>query len=116
VRRLLVPAGWLALGAALAGAAFYGWQRYFSRDAEIRAIHASCVKEIADAGPRIKGGLGGAQPEAADSFGKRATDTLGRWLDGMSGGMSDAVCGTIRDACTTDYDGRVCAAARERYR
>ena len=32
------------------------------------------------------------------------------------GSMSDTVCATVRDACREDFDGRICTAARERYR
>jgi hypothetical protein len=113
---LLRPAGWLALGAALAGVAFYGWQQFLSREAQVRAVHAACTKEFADASARAKSGVEAARPEAAGAIGQRATDALGRWLDGLTSGAGDAVCGTIRDACTSDFDGRVCSAARERYR
>lgn len=112
----LRAAGLVALGAALAAAGIYGWQRWFSRDAEVRAIHAACTREFADASARMKSGMAADHRGAGDSVRKRAAEAFGRWVDGATGGMSDAVCGTIRDACTIDFDGSVCSAARERYR
>lgn len=113
--RLSKPAGLVALGAALAGIAFYGWQRYFSRDADIGAIHAACTSEFADAARRAKSGIDCGRG-GEGTLQRRATDAFDRWLDGMTSGTADAVCGTIRDACTSDFEGRICSAARERYR
>jgi hypothetical protein len=114
----LKSAGLVALGAGLAAAGFTVWQLYFSREAEIRAIHGACIKEFADANAKVRSGLGpgATSGTAAGSVASSIGDTVGRWLDGMTGGASDAVCGTIRDACTTDFDGRICTTARERYR
>ena len=102
---MIRSAGLVALGAALAGIAFYAWQQWFSREAQVRAIHASCVKEVADASAKLKGGVG-----------KGVGDAATRWLDGAAGEMSESLCGTVRDACTSNFDGRICTAARERYR
>jgi hypothetical protein len=114
-------AGLVALGAGLAGLAFYAWQQYFSRDAEVRAIHAACRKEFADTGAKLRNGVDpgprDAKPDAAAGSVTRSVGaSLGRWLEGVTGGVSETVCGTIRDACATDFEGRVCRAARERYR
>jgi hypothetical protein len=106
------PLGFVALGVAIAAGGFIVWKQFLSRDAEINAVYDACIKEIADTGSRVKSGI----DSTAGSISRGAGDSIGKWLDGVSGGMSDAVCGTIRDACTTDFDGRICSTARERYR
>ena len=104
----------VGVGAIVAAGAFSLWQRTFSRDAQIDAVHQGCVTEIAEAAARVKSGV---QPgEAPSSITKGMSDGLGRFIDGMSGSMSDTVCATVRDACREDFDGRLCTAARERYR
>ena len=97
--------GLVALGAALAGLAFYAWQQLFSREADVRAIHAACVNEVAEANAKLKSGAA-----------KRVGEGVTRWLDGAAGDMSESLCGTVRDACASNFDGRICTAARERYR
>ena len=100
--------------AIAAAGAFWLWQRTFSRDAQIDAVHQGCVTEIAEAAARVKSGV---QPgENPSSITKSMSDGLGRFIDGMSGSMSGTVCATVRDACREDFDGRLCTAARERYR
>jgi hypothetical protein len=117
----LKSAGLVALGAALAGAGFVAWQHFFSREAEVRAIHRACLDEIASERARleerIERSTGGFEPDStAGSIAKGIREGLGRMLDGVSGGMGDAVCSTIRDSCSSDFEGRICTAARERYR
>ena len=98
----------------VAAAAFWVWQRTFSRAAQIDAVHRGCIAEFAQAAARIKpGATPGEKPSA---MAKGILDGLGRIIDGMSGSMSDTVCATLRDACREDFDGRMCTAARERYR
>ena len=104
--------GLVALGAALAGLGFFAWQQLFSREAELRAIHAACLKEVADANAKLKGGIERGTPGVAKEVGEGVT----RWLDGAVGSMSESLCGTVRDACASNFDGRICTAARERYR
>ena len=102
----------VALAAALAGAAFFVWQQFLSRDAQIRAIHAACVKEFSATGAKLKSGV----ETSAEGFAKSLGDSVAKWLEGAAAGIGDAVCGTVRDACASDFDGRICLAARERYR
>ena len=109
---MIRSAGLVALGAALAGVAFYAWQQLFSREAELRAIHAACVKEVTEANAKLKGGVERSTPGVAKNVGEGVT----RWLDGAVGDMSESLCGTVRDACASNFDGRICTAARERYR
>jgi hypothetical protein len=105
-------AGLVALGAVVAGAAFVAWQQFFSRDAQIRAIHAACVKEFAQTGAKARSGVEAGTP----GFARSAGESVAKWLDGAAAGMGETVCGTVRDACVGDFDGRVCVAVRERYR
>ncbi len=104
----------VGLVAVVAAGALWIWQRTFSRDAQIDAVHQGCVTEFAEAAARIKSGVqSGDNPSA---IAKSLTDGLGRMIEGMTGSMSDTVCATVRDACREDFDGRICTAARERYR
>ncbi|HVE48190.1 MAG TPA: hypothetical protein VNG69_01075 [Casimicrobiaceae bacterium] len=116
----LRAAALVLLGAALAASAIFVWQHYLSPQSEIKAVHAACLKEVADTKAKLKSSIDvgrTAQPDnLADALSRSASDVLGKWLDGMASGVSEAVCGTILDACKSDFDGRVCVAARERYR
>ena len=99
-------------GMLVAGAGFWIWQHYLSRDAQIVALHRACLDEIT-AG-RAKRKLG-AQQDSGPAFLKGLTEQLGRMFDGVSGGVGEVVCDAMRDACRVDFDGRICLAARERY-
>lgn len=104
----------VGLGVVVATGVFWVWQRTFSRDAQIDAVHQGCVTEFAEAAARIKSGVQSA--DQASAIAKSLTEGLGRMVEGMTGSMSDTVCTTVRDACREDFDGRICTAARERYR
>jgi len=110
---LRVAAG-VGMVAVVAAAAFWLWQRTFSRDAQIDAIHQGCVTEFAEAAARIKSGV--QSGESTSAIAKSLTDGLGRMIEGMTGSMGDTVCATVRDACREEFDGHICTAARERYR
>ena len=101
-------------GAIAAAGAFWAWQHMFSRDAQIDAIHRACTTEFAEIAARMKSGM--QSSESASAFARSLSDSLGRAIEGMSGSMSDTVCAAVRDACREDFDGRICTAARERYR
>lgn len=104
----------IGLAGVGAAAAMWVWHQMFSRDAQIDALHRACTTEFAEAAARMKAGV---QPsEGAGSVTKGLGDGLGRMIEGMSGSMSDTVCAAVRDACRDDFDGRICTAARERYR
>ncbi len=106
-------AGLIGLGVLIAGAGFWFLERFLSPEAQIDAMHRACLKEFAEAAAKMKAGV----KPGADSSGivKGLSENLGKMLEGLSGGMGDAVCGTVRDACRDDFDGRICSAARERY-
>ncbi|HVF64679.1 MAG TPA: hypothetical protein VNE58_11860 [Casimicrobiaceae bacterium] len=101
--------------AAIAGAAaivaasgFWFWQHFASRDAQIDAIHRACLTEFAEGGAKLKSALPGG-------FLAGLSERLGKMVDGMSGSTADKLCGSVRDACKTDFDGRICTFARDRY-
>lgn len=116
----LRAAALVLLGGTLAATAIFVWQQYLSPQSEIKAVYAACLKEVADTKAKLKSSIEvgkTAQPDTlAGALNRSASDVLGKWLDGVAGGVSEAVCGTILDACKSDFDGRVCAAARDRYR
>jgi hypothetical protein len=96
----------------IAGAGFWAWQHYLSRDAQVAALHRACLDEFAAAGGKMKSGLA---PKSDPPFIKGLSEGLGKALEGLSGGVGSAVCDAMRDACRLDFDGRICTAARERY-
>lgn len=104
----------IGLGVLIAGAGFWFWQQMFSREARIDSLHRACMAEFAEAAASMKSGVQAG--DAAPGIVKGWSESLGKLLEGMSGGMGDAVCVAVRDACRDDYEGRICAAARERYR
>lgn len=106
----LRSAALLALGVLAVGAGYWLWQEMLSRDAQIDTLHRACVAEFADFAARMKPGTSGS------GMLKGLSESFGRMVDGVSGSMSDAVCAAVRDACREDFNGRICTAARERYR
>ena len=100
-------------GLLVAGAGLWVWQHFFSRAAEIDALHRACITDFADIAARMKAGVDPG--EGASAFVRSLTGGVSRMLEGASDGVGDAVCSTVRDACRADFDGRICTAARERY-
>jgi len=114
VNRKATTAGLIGLGVLIAGTGFWFWQQLFSRDAEIDSLYRACMAEFAEVAAKMKAGV---QPgDAGSGIVKGLSESLGKLLEGMSGGMGDAVCAAVRDACRDDFHGRICMAARERYR
>jgi len=104
----------IGVGVIAATGAWWLWQRSYSRDAQIDAVHQACTIEFAEAAARMKSGV---QPgENPSAIAKSLTDGLGRLIEGVTGNVSETVCAAVRDACREDFDGRLCTAARERYR
>jgi len=107
-------AGLIGLGVLIAVAGSWLWQQFLSRDAQIDSLHRACLADFADAAARLKAGVdaGGS----ATAIAKSISSSLARMLEGASEGVGDAVCSAVRDACRSDFDGRICSTARERYR
>jgi hypothetical protein len=106
-------AGLIGTGVLIAGAGFWFWQQFHSRNAQIASLHRACIAEFAESAARMKAGV---QPgDASSGIVKGLSESLGKVLEGMSEGMGDTVCGTLRDSCRNDFEGRICTAARDRY-
>ena len=106
-------AGLIGAGVVVAGAGFWFWQQFHSRGAQIDSVHRACVAEFTETAAKLKAGV---QPdEATSGIAKGLSESLGKFLESMSDGMGDTVCGALRDACRNDFEGRICTAARERY-
>jgi hypothetical protein len=107
-------AGLIGIGLLIAGVGVWLFERHFSPAAQIEAMHRACLKEFADAAEKMKAG---AKPdEDSSSIVRGLSESLGKWIEGLSGSMGDTVCAAVRDACNDDFDGRICTFARERYR
>jgi hypothetical protein len=61
----------------------------------------------ADKTPPAAGPATLVDPTLADSLGKAMQDLV----RGVTAGMSGSVCGAVRDACRSDFDGAVCQNA-----
>jgi hypothetical protein len=104
---------------AVAGVAYWAWQRFFSRDAELRAIHAACVADFDEGKARAKSVLPTPAPPAKDGSRDAVSEFsagLGTLIDNVAGGVAQATCGAVRESCRLDWDGTLCAQARARLR
>jgi len=100
---------------AIAGIAYGVWERFFSHGAQIDAIHAKCVAGFEAGKAKVKAEL----PRPGDKAGAAAKDLaagLGKLIDEVTGGISVAACGVIRESCRLDFDGEACRRARVQYR
>jgi len=102
------------IAAIVVMAGYFAWDRYFSRAGRIETAYNACMKQmgasIDKAGadrntPTPKGG----DPAAAIS--KGMTDALTSLMQGLG----TAMCGTLKEACTKDFDSRICQAALKHY-
>lgn len=106
-----------ALGvAAAAVAGAIAWQTTYSREARIEAAYESCMVRFGgksgpgkDADVPAQGDRAGG---AAESVGKAMQDLA----KGVTASMSGAVCGALREACRTDFEGVVCQNALAGFR
>lgn len=104
---------------AIAGVAYWAWERFFSHQAQIEAVHRACLDEFASGRDKLKSGLpqerAAARGDPGGDFARDVAKGLRDLIDGVAGSVSEAACGAIRDACRLDFDGDVCSAARRRY-
>jgi hypothetical protein len=110
----------VVLTLAIAGAGYWIWARFFSHGAQIDAMHRACLAEFSAGKDRVKSQLdkgAAAVPrhDPAAGIAKDISAGLGKLIDEFAGGVGEAACGTLRDACTLDFDGQACRKARERY-
>lgn len=98
---------------------YWVWYTLFSQAAKIEALHQACVAEFtvgADKARADRGKTAGdPPPDPGAAIAKGISEGFAKLIASLAGGVGSAVCGTIREACETDFEGRVCRAARERY-
>jgi len=106
---------------AVAGAGYWIWERFFSHGAQIEAMHRACLAGFAAGRDRVKSEIDkGAEavPRADPAAGvaKELAVGLGKVIDKVAGGVGEATCDALREACRLDFDGALCRKARERYK
>lgn len=102
----------------IAGVAYAVWQRFFSHAARIEAIHAACLAEFDAGKAKVRAGLEVPKARPGDPVGAAVgslASELGRLVDQVAGGVSEAACGALRESCRVDFDGAACRQARARY-
>jgi hypothetical protein len=102
----------LLVVAMLAAIGYFVWDHYYSRSGKVEIAYNACMRQFgatADRGRPDSGGKGG---EAASALTKGLGDAVASIMQGVGG----AVCGTIKDSCTQDFNGTVCQAALSRFR
>jgi hypothetical protein len=105
----------LIVAALLAAIAYFVWNHYFSRSGKIEIAYNTCMKQIgatADKGRPDPGDKGPKGNESASALTKGLGDALVSIVQGVGG----AVCGTIKDSCMQDFNGKVCQAALNRFK
>ena len=111
--RMLVLA---VVAAGVAGA--FVWQTQFSREAQIERAYESCLRQFG--GNAVRQATPGRTETVAAGSGPTLTDSLGKAMEdlvrGVTAGMSGAVCGAVREACKTDFEGAVCRNALAGFR
>ncbi len=110
----------VVLTLAIAGGGYWIWQRFFSHGAQIDAMHRACLAEFNAGKDRVKaqvdkGAAAVPRNDPAAGIAKDISAGLGKLIDEFASGVGEAACGTLRDACTLDFDGQACRKARERY-
>jgi len=102
----------LLVVAMLAAIGYFFWNHYYSQSGRVDIAYNACLKQFgatADKGQSDSGATGG---EAASALAKGLGDAVASIVQGVGG----AVCGTIKDSCTQDFNGKVCQAALSRFR
>ncbi len=94
----------------VAGLGYAIRERFFSRAAQLAAIHEACLADIASGQAKAKAALPGPDTPLREWSG-----ALGRLIDEVAGGMSSAACRALRESCRLDWDGELCRRARARY-
>jgi len=102
----------LLIVAMLAAIGYFFWDHYYSHSGKVEIAYNACMKQFgatADKGKPDSGAKGG---ESALALAKGLDSAVASIVQGVGG----AVCGTIKDSCTQDFNGRVCQAALSRFR
>jgi hypothetical protein len=105
----------LLVVAMLAAIGYFFWDHYYSRSGKVEIAYNACMKQFggtAEKGKPDSGDKGANGNEAASALAKGLGDAVASIVQGVGG----AVCGTIKDSCTQDFNGKVCQAALSRFR
>jgi hypothetical protein len=101
--------------ALLVAIGYFVWDHYYSQSGRIEIAYQACIKQFgatADKGKPDPGDQGPKGSESASSLAKSLGDAMASIVQGVRG----AVCGTIKDSCTQDFNGGVCQAALNRFK
>ena len=101
-----------ALGVAtVAIVAAIVWQTTYSREARIEAAYESCIRQFGGKPEGPKGSAGSAPNDRAAGMAESLGKAMQDLVKGVTAGMSSAVCGAVREACRSDFEGAVCQNA-----
>ena len=105
----------LVVVAFVAAVGYFVWDRNYSQSGRIEIAYNACMKQFgatADKGKQDAGDKGPKGNESASALAKSLGDAMTSIVQGVGG----AVCGTIKDSCTQDFNGKVCQAALNRFK
>ena len=105
----------LLVVALLAAIGYFIWDRYYSQSGRIEIAYHACIRQFgvtADKGKPDPGDKGPKGNESASALARNLSDAMASIVQGVGG----AVCGTIKDSCTQDFNGKVCQAALNRFK
>jgi hypothetical protein len=105
---------------AVAGTGYWVYERFFSHDAQVDAMHRACLAEFERGASQArsqldKGAASLSRDDSAKGVARDVAAGLGRVLEEFADNVGAATCGTLREACRLDFDGQVCARARKRF-
>jgi hypothetical protein len=90
------------------------WHQRFSKEAKVDVAFNTCLKQFNPPSP--KANADGTAPAG----GNDAAAALARGMDdavvALRQGLGSAVCGSVKDTCTQDFNGSVCQAALNRFK
>jgi hypothetical protein len=101
--------------ALLAAIGYFFWDRYYSQSGRIESAYHACIKQFGATADKGKPEPGDKGPKGSDSA-SALTKSLGDAMASIVQGVGGVVCGTIKDSCTQDFNGKVCQAALNRFK
>jgi len=90
---------------------YFGWNRYFSRDAKIERAYQACVDKINAGMDKAKADMAAQSSSSnnpGDALAKGMADAM---VTALQQGMTGPMCGMIKGACKEDFNGPFCQAA-----
>lgn len=105
---------YLLVVAILAIVAYLIWHQRFSKEAKVDVAFNSCMKQFGALPDKANANADKAAVDSApgSALGKGFGDAMASLVQGVGG----AVCGSVKDTCTQDFDGSVCQAALDRFK